>query len=408
MQEILVACLLFAMTFSCPEAAGQFLRSENANDKPATTGSDTQHQRQLQDLTGHGGDPDPNRLPLQFCEGDCDSDDDCDFGLICFQREPNEDVPGCEGGLTINARTDFCIRDPFVTDPPTVLQTISTQQTSSPTAVPSNSGEPVISPAPIEFPTTSEPTAQAPKYLEVVGNNGSPSSAFPLQQCQGDCDVDSHCDWGLYCVQRSRSDDPVPGCDVLGSRPSRRDFCAPLPAEQKMTPGAFRMRLYWQEGYIWQDNPREFFWCVTRDYNGNDKGYCWYGDLLATCNSDQLYLTRCTNDKRQAFVFIPVTSDEVMIQVGTGEDLCFERGNTPNGGRRSIFLQPCDGTNPLQVWFAPSGSFRDGDKFELSQKDFDTQCVSTDHHPKEGEVLELHSCEALRAPDSETSYWVKY
>ena len=29
--------------------------------------------------------------------------------------------------------------------------------------------------------------------LVVVGNNGSPSSAFPLQLCQGDCDIDDDC-----------------------------------------------------------------------------------------------------------------------------------------------------------------------------------------------------------------------
>lgn len=29
--------------------------------------------------------------------------------------------------------------------------------------------------------------------LVVVGNDGSPSSAFPLQLCQGDCDTDDDC-----------------------------------------------------------------------------------------------------------------------------------------------------------------------------------------------------------------------
>ena len=44
--------------------------------------------------------------------------------------------------------------------------------------------------------------------LVVVGNNGSPSSAFPLQLCQGDCDTDDECSVScffidfqkLYCI----------------------------------------------------------------------------------------------------------------------------------------------------------------------------------------------------------------
>ena len=30
--------------------------------------------------------------------------------------------------------------------------------------------------------------------LEVAGEDGSPSSAYPLQKCQGDCDDDSDCE----------------------------------------------------------------------------------------------------------------------------------------------------------------------------------------------------------------------
>ena len=33
--------------------------------------------------------------PCSACHGDCDSDDDCAAGLICFQRDGSEAVPGC-------------------------------------------------------------------------------------------------------------------------------------------------------------------------------------------------------------------------------------------------------------------------------------------------------------------------
>ena len=36
--------------------------------------------------------------------------------------------------------------------------------------------------------------------LVVVGNNGSPSSAFPLQLCQGDCDTDDECSVSCFII----------------------------------------------------------------------------------------------------------------------------------------------------------------------------------------------------------------
>ena len=34
---------------------------------------------------------------MQKCHGDCDHDEDCADGLVCFQRMRNETVPGCVG-----------------------------------------------------------------------------------------------------------------------------------------------------------------------------------------------------------------------------------------------------------------------------------------------------------------------
>lgn len=48
--------------------------------------------------------------PCQLCEGDCDSDIDCDSTLVCFQRrfsDPLRDVPGCPGRGV--AGGDYCI-----------------------------------------------------------------------------------------------------------------------------------------------------------------------------------------------------------------------------------------------------------------------------------------------------------
>ena len=46
------------------------------------------------------------------CEGDCDSDDDCEEGLQCFDRSGFEDVPGCSGeGGSLDVRSkDICFK----------------------------------------------------------------------------------------------------------------------------------------------------------------------------------------------------------------------------------------------------------------------------------------------------------
>ncbi|KAL3927051.1 MAG: hypothetical protein SGBAC_013240, partial [Bacillariaceae sp.] len=47
--------------------------------------------------------------PLGLCEGDCDSNDDCGNGLVCYQRSEYEHVPGCTGGTADGSRTDYCV-----------------------------------------------------------------------------------------------------------------------------------------------------------------------------------------------------------------------------------------------------------------------------------------------------------
>jgi hypothetical protein len=43
------------------------------------------------------------------CQGDCDSDDDCEQGLQCFKRSSSEKVPGCDaGGNGDVAHYDYC------------------------------------------------------------------------------------------------------------------------------------------------------------------------------------------------------------------------------------------------------------------------------------------------------------
>ena len=35
----------------------------------------------------------------------------CDTGLVCYQREPGEEVPGCAGGEDADSHTDYCVNE---------------------------------------------------------------------------------------------------------------------------------------------------------------------------------------------------------------------------------------------------------------------------------------------------------
>eukprot|EP00980_Cylindrotheca_fusiformis_P021547 scaffold8397_cov90-Cylindrotheca_fusiformis.AAC.1 len=59
-------------------------------------------------------------FPLGLCQGDCDANSDCGEGLVCFQSDENEEVPGCDGGLEDSSRTDYCILASLPPTGPTV------------------------------------------------------------------------------------------------------------------------------------------------------------------------------------------------------------------------------------------------------------------------------------------------
>ena len=58
------------------------------------------------------GNPPPQ--DLKRCEGDCDSDSDCEGNLVCYQRGPGDEIPGCTfstfwGSFPISDDTDVCV-----------------------------------------------------------------------------------------------------------------------------------------------------------------------------------------------------------------------------------------------------------------------------------------------------------
>ena len=51
----------------------------------------------------------PPDSALGLCEGECDTNSDCQGDLICYQRDKNDPVPGCSGGTSEGSLSDYCI-----------------------------------------------------------------------------------------------------------------------------------------------------------------------------------------------------------------------------------------------------------------------------------------------------------
>ncbi|KAL3816378.1 hypothetical protein ACHAXA_000456 [Cyclostephanos tholiformis] len=124
--------------------------------------------------------------PCQECSGDCDNDDDCSIGLMCFEREMGDvaQVPGCgTGGPGDIPGADFCYNP---------------------------------SPANDDGDDGSVPAPPAPAMLRWLGSKGC-TPTRPCGACSGDCDEDGDCLDGHECFKRLVGDSSlVPGCGVGG------------------------------------------------------------------------------------------------------------------------------------------------------------------------------------------------
>jgi len=117
---------------------------------------------------------------LEACQGHCNSDDECGAGLKCFHRINSYDpVPGCQGmggsmqvdsglyhGHVIHYAIDYCV-DSFTID-------------------------------------------------SSAGKDGQVDGGAKLRMCQGDCDKDSDCEYGLHCFKRDGFSQ-VPHCEGEGT-----------------------------------------------------------------------------------------------------------------------------------------------------------------------------------------------
>jgi len=254
-------------------------------------------------------------FPLGRCEGDCDENADCATGLICFERSNFEAVPGCIGGEDDASRTDYCIPDPSLTNPPTQLptqppttQTPAANKPTMATTSPPTTGVPTIKPTaaaskptstptnqltlkPTQPPTsttTPEPTSPKPTWTSQLTTDangfGTPETptAKPTEASQQSAEPTTAGPAAISTVRPTNKwtrkptqspaaaairEPPATPAIVPTAKPTTAPTQAPTPTPPVPAPyHNVRLRLYWEEGYTWQESQSEKFWCMMADY----------------------------------------------------------------------------------------------------------------------------------------------
>mmetsp|Transcript_30349 Transcript_30349/g.54979 ORF Transcript_30349/g.54979 Transcript_30349/m.54979 type:complete len:187 (+) Transcript_30349:280-840(+) len=157
------------------------------------------------------------------------------------------------------------------------------------------------------------------------------------------------------------------------------DSSSPKPREKKRELNShFNMRIFWKNGYRWQNSSSEKKWCMQCKANKCPKGS---GIKVERCDRD---------DWRQHFYF-----DDGRIRSRRNKDVCLEREG------RSIVLENCSNSRD-QIW----ASLRKDEPFQLRIPGNIHKCASQHHQPKSGEKVYMTSCK--RSVASQTDEWIVY
>ncbi|KAL3936908.1 MAG: hypothetical protein SGBAC_007877 [Bacillariaceae sp.] len=161
--------------------------------------------------------------------------------LVCFQRDANEDVPGCTGGRNDRSRSDFCVKPEDLDEDDNEIKIVDTEQNA---LLGRCEGDCDVD----EDCEGDMVCFQRDDCMYVPGCTGGyddysftdycvrksdvsagklplqESYYFPLALCQGDCDYNWDCEPGLICQQRDANEEVI-GCIGGGSDSSRTDYC---------------------------------------------------------------------------------------------------------------------------------------------------------------------------------------
>jgi hypothetical protein len=148
----------------------------------------------------------------------------------------------------------------------------------------------------------------------------------------------------------------------------------------------FRLKLYWETGYYWQESTTEKFWCMS----------CPGGECE---RNDQIELRDCKTKNNENAQFVATSVEKGHQFRVTNTNLCLQKSTRGV----AVKLKPCNTKNKLQHFI---GFKTDGKRFDLRPSTSNKRCLSQHHHPKSGEIIYAETC--FKAHRVDTGYWVAY
>ena len=152
------------------------------------------------------------------CEGDCDTSDDCEPGLICMSRSGLETVGGCTGGQSTDMYgKDICVRQATSSPSPSLAPSKGFTPTNMPSKSPTSS--PVLVPTASPTDSPSESPSMTPSRLQTVSPTSSPTpQSYRLCRTRNRnrkkrvCLRTSGCRWitGVHWTKRCQPITPAP------------------------------------------------------------------------------------------------------------------------------------------------------------------------------------------------------
>lgn len=178
-------------------------------------------------------------------------------------------------------------------------------------------------------------------------------------------------------------------------KPTLKEVPALIPASLIEPPTRpFRLKLYWQESYQWQDFRQDPKFCM--ECSGSDM--CFAGNLI--------YPKYCS----ESAVDQPFTAIGTTIRPLTDISLCFTvmgyKTVPDTDGElipQPIEIQKCGEDDRNQQFLMRSLT---DDSFEISPIDRPERCLASAHHPKLYEKMHARSCSDSRVDT--TSSWIFY
>ena len=152
----------------------------------------------------------------------------------------------------------------------------------------------------------------------------------------------------------------------------------------------FRLKMYWEEGYYWQENTSERWWCMS----------CQDGNCVDNANIE-LQNCKVKSDLDAIFVANSFGANGHQFRVAK-TDLCLQK----MGRGRAIKLKKCMEPKKKHVHLQLFKGFKPDDKFDLRPSSYMDRCLSQHHHPKAKEIVYAETCFKAHRPD--TGYWVTY